>query len=274
MIQALHVFVPAAWLVAALLYAHQYGRPVARRVDHMRRAAALAALLLHPALLALQWRDSGIVPAHDAWSTVSCTALLVALLHFLTTRLIDNGGTGAIVLLVVAVMQLFASAFGAREPLEGAPRPSAFYFFHVLTSTTAMSALILSGINGGLYLLSLRRMRQSRFDSFVRGLPSLETLVALTRRSALAGFLLLSVGVNFGIGWAHYAKVKGFHYSDPFVLFILVLWLHFGVVAFSRWIPGLSARRASIAATAGLTLFLSVFLLTLVPEVTFHWSPR
>jgi hypothetical protein len=45
-----------------------------------------------------------------------------------------------------------------------------------------------------------------------------------------------------------------------------VLWLHFGVVAFSQKIPGLGARRASFAAAGGLLAALLSLLLVLLPH--------
>jgi ABC-type uncharacterized transport system permease subunit len=117
-----------------------------------------------------------------------------------------------------------------------------------------------------------RQMRRQRFGPSVERMPSLQTLASMMRRAALAGFVLLGVGVNCGIAWAHAAGVSGFHYGDPFVLTLIVLWLHFGAVAFSGRIPGFTARRASLAAAAGLSVFALVGVLTLVPHLTFHWS--
>ena len=271
-LQALNVFVPAAWLAAAMLHLPYRENEPGPRETWIRRGLTILATALHVWLFVTSWQALGRAPLHDAWSTLSCTLLMVALLHFATTRSIDSGSTGAIVLLLLALGQLAASAFSQTDMEPYAPRPGTFYLFHVFASVTAAAAVLLSGVHGGFYLLLFRRMRRGRLEGIVRGLPSLETLAQLTRRAALAGFLLLTIGVNWGIGWAHYAGVPGFHYSDPGVLFVIAVWLHFGFVAFSRQIPGFSARRASVAAAAGLTVFVSIFLLTLIPELSFHWS--
>ena len=117
-----------------------------------------------------------------------------------------------------------------------------------------------------------RRMRERRFGALFQHLPSLDLLARMTRRAALAGFAFSTVGLNLGIALAHAKHVPGFGYSDPTVLLTLVLWIHFGVIAFSEKIRGITARRASFAATAGLVALLVSLFLTLFPTLTFHSS--
>jgi hypothetical protein len=92
----------------------------------------------------------------------------------------------------------------------------------------------------------------------------------MTRRAALSGFVFLTIGLNLGFFVAHRDHVDGFGYTDPHVLLTLFLWVHFGIVAFSGRIPGLSARRASLAASAGLVALVLALFVTLFPSITFH----
>ena len=69
---------------------------------------------------------------------------------------------------------------------------------------------------------------------------------------------------------AHSAGTAGFRYTDPMVLMVLGIWLHFGLIAFSGQIRGLTAQRASLAAVAGLAVLLGTLFLALVPGATFH----
>ena len=131
------------------------------------------------------------------------------------------------------------------------------------------SAVCVSGLFGFLHLLLLRQMRRKSFGPVYRELPDLEQLVRLTRTSALWGFLFMAAGLNVGIGMAHARGTEGFGYLDPHVLLTIAIWLHFGLIAFSRHVPGLTARRTSIAAAWGLLILLATIALTLVP-VTFH----
>ncbi len=271
-IQALKVVLPVAYFVAAFFHAMHFGGELAPRVHSVRRITLVLAVVLHVTLFATLWTAVGSFPAFDAWSTLSSVALGIALLYGATALGRGAIGEGAIVYGTVGLLQMLASAFMPLELPSASGHPLTFNVFHAFTSMAAASALVLSGVNGVLFLVVYRRMKKASFGPLVRGLPSLNTLAILTRRAALGGFLLLSIGINFGIGWAHSQGVAGFGYTDPWVLAMLVLWLHFGLVAFSGRIPGLSAVRASYAATAGLSVFVLASLATLIPHVSFHWG--
>jgi len=277
-LQALSTFLPVLYLLSAVLHGMHFGGPNAPSLPWLRRGATAVAVAAAVALFTLRWHSSDAFPVFDPWSTVSAVAFALALLHLASApRDRESGahrGVGAIVLGTSALAQLFASAFGPLLPAAAAADGgvSPISALHGVTSIVAAGALALSGIEGLLYLVLLRQMRRRRFGPLVQRLPSLRELAHHTRRAALAGFVLLTLGINLGIGWAHATGTQGFGYTDPWVLAMLVLWIHFGIVAFSGRIPGLSAQRASLAAAAGLTLFLAVSLLTLIPRVTFHWA--
>ena len=270
--QALIVTLPALYLIAAFLYGMHFVNPREQRVLLPRRIAFASALLGHLALFWVQGRRFDTFPAWEAWTTLSMVTMAVTYLFAITSRSVPHGGVAAIVLGMAAILQLAASSFGPMDAPGASGRSGTFYLFHALTSAAAAGALILSGLYGVLYLWVFRCMRRRQIGIFVRAMPSMRSLANLTRRAALAGFLLLAVGINFGIGWAHYKEVEGFGYTDPWVMAMILIWVHFGVVAFSHRIPGISAKRASIAATAGLTILLGAGLLTLIPEASFHFS--
>ncbi len=271
-IQALNVVLPVIYLVAAVLHGMGFGGPDAPHPARTRRTVTVVALAAHAAIFILHWISSGASPLFDAWTTLSAVAFFLALLFIGTSLRIAGTGAGGVVLLVVAVIQCLASALGpmeARAPAESTPLVSSM---HAFTSVAATAALLLSALHGTLYLIVVRRMKKRKFGPIVRRLPNLQVLARLTRRASLAGFLLLAVGVNFGIGWAHYAKTPGFSYRDPWVFAMLILWFYFGAVAFSKYIPGFTAQRASIAAAAGGFVLLVSSILAVLPVASFHWG--
>lgn len=270
-LQALRVFLPLLYLATAFLSAMYFGGPRSPRVVTGRRVVLATALLAHGAYFVLIWRVHSGSPPLDAFTTLSAVAMGVALLHAATSAGTEETGSGMLLYGTAGFLQACASAFGPTVLPPDRPVPATFELLHAFTSIAAVCALISSGLHGFLYLVVFRRMRRASFGPLVRGLPSLGDLGLLTRRGALAGFLLSAVGLNFGIAWAHWAGTEGFHYTDPWVLATLILWLHFGIVAFSRRIPGFSAQRASFAAATGLSILLLVSLATLFPGVSFHW---
>jgi hypothetical protein len=93
----------------------------------------------------------------------------------------------------------------------------------------------------------------------------------MVRRTALAGFACLTLGLNVGIGLGHARPIHEFRYKDPQVILIIGLWIYFGVIAFSRRIPGLNARRASTMAIGGLLALLTSLAL-MATNLSFHAS--
>lgn len=279
-LHALSVSLPPAYLLAAFLHGMAFGGPRAVRVAAPRRAVLLATIGVHTIYFTLRARWLGHFPVNDVWSTLSAVALGAAALQSWIARsprrmdpdarAPSHAGTGGVVLGIVFLIQLIASAFA---PSQLTPRPAgmgAYQVLHVATSVLAAAALVLSGVHGILYLVLFREMRGRRFGAWFAHLPNLDVLARMTRSAALAGFLFLTIGLNVGIAIAHAEAAPGFRYGTPEVTLSLVLWIHFGVIAFSRFIRGFSARRAAFAATGGLVALLLSLLLILFPGMSFH----
>lgn len=272
LIQALNVALPCGYLVAAMLYSMAFAGEAQPRFGRYRTPLLRALSLLHLTLFAVHGAAAGGFPHFDSWLSLSAVAFATVVLFVLVTWSSRQPTVGALVLLVAGALQMIASMFGSMVPLEGkAPGPaSAASAIHVLTAAFASAAVILSGLYGFLYLLLMRQMRRQTFGALFRQLPDLTQLARSTRRAALAGFLGLAAGVNVGIGMAHAGGTAGFSYADPLVLMTLGIWIHFGLIAFSRRIRGLTAQRASLAAAVGLGVLLAVLFLAIVPGATFH----
>ena len=273
MIQALSVLLPVAYLVATSLLVMQFLSGPERRVAPAARQVAMGgAIVLHLGLFVARGLEAGGMPQLAGWSQVSALVLTVVLLHLWTARG-GQAGSSLVVFTLAGTLQLLASALGPLAAGAPSERPAPFYLFHVFTILVASAALVLSGVYGLLYMLLFRQMRARRFGPLFDSLPSLEDLSQYTRRAALAAFALLLAGINGGIWWAHASDVEGFAYTDPFVLVMLVLVVHFGIVAFSGRIPGLTARRASLAATGGLVLLLASLVVLQLVRAGFHAAP-
>ncbi|MFT5731842.1 MAG: ABC-type transport system involved in cytochrome c biogenesis permease subunit [Planctomycetota bacterium] len=274
LIQAITVFLPAGYLAAALLYSMAYAGNEGPDVSRFRAPLLRALTILHLALFVLHGAEAGGFPMLRGWLSLSLVAFAVVMLFAVVTWRHGQATVGALVLLVVALLQMLASMFGPTSALVADRGPAssaaAATGIHVITAAVACAALVLSGLYGFLYLTLLRQMKRQTFGAIFRQLPDLTQLAGMTRRAALAGFLGLTLGVNIGIGVAHAKGTAGFQYTDPIVILTLALWFHFGLIAFSGKIRGLSAQRASLAAVAGLTVLVGTLLLAVIPGATFH----
>ena len=268
-IQASTILLPTVYLVAALLHGMAFaGDRAPSFAARWRGPVRIGALILHAGMLTARWKVAGTFPVDGAWLLVSATVFVVALLHAVITARIARSAVGSIVLATAALFQTFAAAFGPVRAIV-LPAADSIKILHVSTVVLATAALVLSGLFGYLHLLLLRQLRQKSFGPLYRQLPDLEQLARMTRRAAGAGFLFLTLGLNVGIFLAH-KKFQDFDYADPHVILTIALWIHFGLIAFSRRIGGWTARRASIAAVLGLATLILTILITLVPAATFH----
>ena len=277
MIQALAVLLPVVYAAAtALAVAHFMGleRRAPPRGMPIARLGTLIfglALLLHVALFAARTAEVDAVPSFDGWWSISALALVLGTLHLVVAARQDARGTDPLVLGTVFLAQLTASAAASFEVTAAPPRPVPFYLLHVMSILVASGALVLSGLHGLLYLALFRQMRLRRFGPLFERLPPLDRLAHLMRRTALAAFVLLVVGTNGGIWWAHAAAIPGFNYKDPGVVLSLGLCVYFAAIAFSARIPGATARRTSLAAAIGLLLLVASLTLFLM-DSSFHWT--
>lgn len=269
LLQPIGVILPALYFFTAVLYGMAFGGERSPRLFERRRPVFRVVLLLHGLWLLAHARAAGSLPVGNTWMLVSAISWTTALLFGGITWRQSQATVGFFVIALCSLLQLFASAFGPLAPIATAPADT-FRILHSVTSILASAALLLSGIYGFLHILLYRQMRQRTFGPIFRALPNLELLAGMMRRAALAGFVFLTIGLNLGIIMGHARSNDGFDYGDPHVILTLALWVHFGAISFSRYIRGLTARRASYAAFAGLVSLLLLIVLTLLPSVTAH----
>ncbi|MEE2941184.1 MAG: cytochrome c biogenesis protein CcsA [Planctomycetota bacterium] len=267
--QALQVALPCGYLMTALLFAMAFAGETEPRVARIRRPVLRGLLVLHLLLFALHGHESGGFPRFDAWMSLSSVAFATALLFVGIKLRTPQPTVGAIVLPMVGALQMVSSMFAKMQVQAVDPAPVATAV-HVTTAAFACAAVVLSGLYGFLYLLLLRQMKRQTFGAVFERLPDLTQLAQMTRRSALAGFGGLALGVNVGFAIAHSTGTSGFRYVDPTVLLALGVWLHFGLIAFSRRLRGITAQRASWAAVGGLVVLIATLFLAVVPGATFH----
>ncbi|MFT4539871.1 MAG: ABC-type uncharacterized transport system permease subunit [Planctomycetota bacterium] len=269
-IQALAVFLPCGYLWVALLYGMAFAGEHQPRIAKARGSSALILIGMHLLYFVLFGIGTNSLPLSNTWLMISSIVWTTCVLSLILSGRLHHATVGCFLFFLGGILQMLASAFGPITLEEAGSGYGSTQLLHGLTSILASSALLLSGIYGWLHLMLYRQMRAKRFGLLFRQLPDLEKLSRLTRRSALAGFLMLTLGVNIGIGVGHASREGGFSYLDPHVLLSIFVWLHFGAIAFSERIRGISARRASFAAVAGMLTLIALLLLSLVPGITDH----
>ncbi len=265
--QALCVLLPSLYLGCAILHGMAFA---GERVQALRVWSLRATVLLHGLWFVARAQLVDGFPVIDLASTASSVVFASAVLYGTLARSVQHAGSGGIILGLMLLVQLLASALGTMNPKPRAIPLGNPQILHIVTMVLALAAVLVSGVHGSLYLLLLRSMKRREFGGLLAQLPDLELLARIMRGGALTGFVCITIGMNVGIYLAHREALPGFGYSRSEVLLTMALWLHFGAIAFSQHIKGFSARRASLAASVGLAILLLSSVLILFPEVVFH----
>lgn len=264
LLHALATLLPVLHLVAAILYAMAFGGPRAPRPVTLRRVLLGVLLAAHGGFLVLQGSRIGHVPLSDPWLGLSALSFALVALYLPVEWYARTASTGSFVFGASFALQLVSSGMLSHQPRPSAALQEPLFALHVASGMAGFAALLLSGFYGAIYLLQLRQIRRHTFGALFRTLPDLETLSRMNRGAATLGFLMLIPGVNIGILKGHQMH-ESFSYLDPKVLAVLVTWLLFGVISISRWVKGLSGRRAALVALGGVSLVLLALVLSFVP---------
>lgn len=268
--QPLSVLLPSLYLLCAILHGMAFRGDRSARVQPLRVWCLRATVLLHALWFGVRAQLVSGFPVIDLASTVSAVVFASAVLYGLLARSVQHAGSGGIILGLMFVAQLLSSALGNMAPTPREQPLGNPQLLHIATMVLALAAVLVSGVHGALYLLLLRSMKRREFGGRLSHLPDLDLLARITRGGALTGFLCITIGMNVGIYLAHREQLPGFGYRRGEVLLTMLLWLHFGAIAFSGHIKGFNARRAALAASIGLAVLLLSSILILFPGVVFH----
>ena len=135
---------------------------------------------------------------------------------------------------------------------------SAITPFHLALIALAYAAFLLAFATGALYLLQERQLKLHSAGPLVSALPSLEAANAVNTTSVMAGFVLLTFGIAFGLVSASLLDKPIL--TDGRSVSGIVTWVFYGglvAMRFTRGYHGRSAARMSIwsFAVAAFTLF-------------------
>lgn len=220
-------------------------------------AVATVALVVY---FAARVAESGVAPLQNMFEVVTMSALCLALVYFISTRLKPMPALGgfaypALVGIFLVNLMLAGSLTGSATDQAAHP----LIAVHVLLVVLSYGVFFMAAVAAWMFLLQERALKQRRNEGLVKHLPSLESLRRLLHRTVLVGLPLLTVG--FVLGFAAFPPSQwGSLVMTPKVMTSLVLWLVLLASVIGRFAGWLHGRRHSYLVLLGFVLVLLTYV--------------
>lgn len=199
--------------------------------------------------------------------TVVSFTIGVAYLYIETRSRVKD--TGMFILSLAFLFEVASAAF-IKDLVQLKPiLKSSVVGLHVASAMLGYSALTISAVYGGLYLMMYHEIRSSRFGIIYRKLPDLQTLEKLSYRSIVLGFIFLTIVILIGYAWLP-KTVDDFSYSDPKLIITDVVWAIYLAALLSRKAMRWTGRTVIIVSMVGFVLTVASMVVVNVFIPSFH----
>jgi len=235
-----------------------------RRDDHVSYALLLLGFVLHTVAMSLRGFSLNRCPVNNlyeattflAWAIVAAYLAIGAL-----PRLRFLGAFASPGLFAIGVFALMP----ALDPPHG-PKPEFSEWLrslHAALSLLAYGAFGLGSVSALMFLTQQHDLKFHKLRAVLSLLPPIQRLEIVTGRLVLAGFILLSAGLETG---GHLPRPEGVtvlnYVLDPKVVWSAVVWVLYLALLVSRRFYGQSGRRFACGIIGAFAFVLLTFPLT------------
>lgn len=242
------------WGVGHLLRPEGFNKGWASRLPFV-------AFLFHSVFLLLLASRAGNIPITNLFESMVFLTWCVVAVFNAVEYLYNIPSLGAFLFPLVTVLCFWAIGLMGNV-LSAPPNLGKFWLVaHTIPLFMGYAAFALTFTLSVMYLTQQRQLKLKLFGPLFRGLPSLESLDLLMRKSLSFGFPLLTLGLVFGAFWVKYSNALGPQwYLDSKVVMGLVTWLVYAALLHMR--VGTSMHGSKVAAIniLGFVLVLCTFL--------------
>ena len=236
-------------------------RPVVRV---LAPSCLLAAFVCHVGAITARSLAVGYFAVTDIYEALSFFACLTAGIGLLVQWRLPVSILGAIVSPIGFILTLGVYVFYSQAGALPPTLQSAWLPIHVTAAFLGYAVFVVAFGASLVYLVQEKQLKQKKASSFLRRLPSLETLDHLNYRSLAWGFLLLTLGLLSGAVWAEYAWGH-FWIWEPRLILSVLTWILYALLLHYRS-AGWRGRRAA-------TLTIVCFAVLVVSFVSVQFFP-
>jgi ABC-type uncharacterized transport system permease subunit len=242
------------WLrAAAILYAvgllHSLLAIVRRKRDFYAFALGVfrVGVVLHGVSLVELARAEGRLPVENFYGTMNLCAFLFALAFLFVDWRYRFTSISVALFPLVFIMTLVAGMERPVAAWSDVRVRDAWLIVHIVLVLAGYAALLLTAISAIFYLVQERRLKSKSSQTLLEKLPPLGTLDDLISSSMGFGFVLITLGLIFGLLWAFIELGTRWFGNASITLSFLTWGLCLGMI-FMRASAGWRGRKAAVMA--------------------------
>ena len=231
-----------------------------RRDDHATYLLLLLAFGLHTTAMVLRGFSLSHCPVtnlYEATIFVMWTIVAVYLLLGLWSRLRFLGAFASPALFAIGVFALMPSLDATRSARP--ELPVAWTSLHAALMSLSYGAFGLSSVAAVMYLTQERNLKFHKLQAIFSLMPPIQRLEAAVWRLLLSGFILLTLGLAFGVVDLTHINNPQTYRGDPKIIWSVVVWLLYLGLVVMRWKFAQGGRRFALGAIGSFVFVLLTF---------------
>jgi len=255
MIAIAHFLAISLYVGAAALAATPFARPVNAPV---RGVLALlgAGVLVHGGALVAVARVAGQAPLTGLGPALSFAGLVLAM-TLLGVEAVARDVTLTLVAGPLAALATsVANLIGLRTIAEPHGVKGAWLVAHIALSFIGIAAFATAAAAGAIYLIERRELKSRRFGAVFRFFPPLETLDRVNHVAAIAGWLVLTLGVVLAVTYSYAYQAV----DPPKLVWSAGAWFAVSALALGRLVGGWRARRAALVSSLSFAAVVALYV--------------
>ncbi|PLA75337.1 c-type cytochrome biogenesis protein CcsB [Hydrogenovibrio sp. SC-1] len=219
----------------------------------------------------VRWRESylinpeyGHIPVSSLYEVFILFAVLTTLMYLYYEQKIRTRSMGGFVMLIVSASVAFLLWYtfdrGAHEIQPLVPALKSYWMkIHVPANFIGYGGFSIAAMVGLAYVLTEKIQLKNPNSSFLRAMPSLESMDDLMYKTIALGFAFFTIATVLGAMWA--AEAWGGYWSwDPKETWALIVWLNYAAWLHIRMSKGWRGRPMALWALIGLVVTTFAFL--------------
>jgi ABC-type uncharacterized transport system permease subunit len=243
-----------------------------RKDDHVNYLLLLTGFAVHTLAMALRGFSLARCPVNNLYEATTFFAWAIVAAYLVVGALPRLRFLGAFASPGVFAIGVFA-LMPSLDPPHG-PKPEFSGWLaslHAALILLAYGAFGLGSVSAAMFLTQQHNLKFHKLRAVLSLLPPIQRLEIVTGRLVLAGFVLLTVGLEAG---GHLPRPEGVRYlQDAKVIWSIILWLLYLALLISRRFFGQSGRRFACGVIGTFAFVLLTFWGTNLLSTLHHPHP-